>query len=140
MKILIFTIALLLIGCSSEETITFGFESSVAADIAIEMMQKENIWYKQKKNDKYEFRKKDFQRIQEIYADATNQIIPFGRSSGYGPEMFEIMVKKLKSQGVPYKVTNYLGENWIIWEEEDQKRIKEIENMAKNELIETLMK
>ena len=140
MKKIIFIITFFLFGCSNEETITFGFESSVAADIAIEMIEKESIWYKKKSNGKYEFIKNDLPRIQAIYGDATNQIIPFGRSSSYGPKMFNLMVARLKSEGIQFKVNNYLGDNWVIWEEADLNKVKRIENEAKEEVINSRLK
>ena len=136
MKILLILLTLLLsAGCTQEKTITFSFSAPEAEKIAVKKLKEQNIWFRKAAGGRYEFLASDVKRVQEIYRDASNLIIPEGRSSSYGPEMFKIMEKLLNKEKVPYQVRQYQGSNWIVWEESDSKRIQEIQKLAENELM-----
>ena len=138
MKKIILILTLLISSCSSEETITFGFEDPETTKSALKIIKEKNIWFKLQSNGRYEFRVSDIPQIQKIYAEVANSIIPFGRSSGHGPEILEIIVKKLKSHKIPYTIKNYQGDNWIIWEDKDHKKVQEVKKEAQKEFSEML--
>ena len=133
MKAFILILSLLILSCSSEETVSLGFSAPESEKITIERLKKENIWFKRKADGRYEFLASDIPRIRVIYGEATSQIIPFGRSAHYGPEMHSIMVKLLNSHNVPFVLRQYQNETWVIWEEPHHEKVKRLEKIAEKE-------
>ena len=111
----------------------FHIGASEAKVAAFEKINKENIWYKNLKDGRYEFRLKDIQRIKQIYGDEVNKIRPFGRSTHYHPEILSIIKKKLEEKNIPYKVRKFEGELWLVWEENNHDQVQKIADEASKE-------
>jgi len=138
MKITLIILTLLLTSCAKEETISFHLAAPEAKPAAFERFKKEDIWFKELQDGRYEFRVEDIQRIKTIFMEEVNKIIPFGRSSGHGPEILKIIVKKLKQQNIPYKINKFEGDNWLVWEEKDHDIVQKIKKEASKELTEMM--
>jgi len=134
MRIFIGLLIVLLFGCSKEQTVSFGFEAPEAEIMTIKVLEKENIWFSKKSDGRYEFQEADIARVKEIYYQATNSIIPFGRSASYGPEMHKFMIKNLDKLEVIYEVKKYQGQDWIVWDESQSSKVKKAYQNSEMEL------
>lgn len=134
MRITVLLIMLIMVGCSKEPTVSFGFEAPEGEVLAVKVLKEENIWFDKKSDGRYEFKQSDVPRVQEIYYQATNSIIPFGRSSSHGPEMQSIFVKNLNNAGVVFEIRKYNGQDWIAWEESQAQKVKEAYEASEKEL------
>lgn len=133
MKRIIILSIILLTGCSEKETVTFGFQFYEAAPATFKRLDENNIWYKKRKDGRYEFYEKDLQKIQKIYGEEVNKIIPPYRSVSYHPDILAIIEKKLKAKNIPYKVVQAEGEPWLVWEEKNEEEVKRIAEEASKE-------
>ena len=139
MRITVVLLMLILVGCSREPTVSFGFEAPEGEVLAVKAFEEENIWFAKKPDGRYEFKQSDVPRVQEIYYQATNSIIPFGRSSSHGPEMQSIFVKNLNKAGAVFEIRKYNGQDWIVWEESQAQKVKEAYQVSEKELHEMLV-
>ena len=121
-------------GCSKEETISFHTFAPEVNAAVFEKIDKESIWYKKLNNDRYEFRVKDIQRIRQIYGEEANKIRPFDRSTYYHPDILSKIIIKLDKNNIPYQVRQFEGEDWLVWEENNNYQVQEIAKEATTEL------
>ena len=134
MRIIVVLLILMLGGCSKEPTVAFSFEVPEVEVLAVEALKEGNIWFAKKSDGRYEFKKSDVPRVQEIYFQASNSIIPFGRGSSHGPEMQSIFVRNLNKVGAVFEIRRYKEQDWIVWEESQAQIVKEAYEVSEKEL------
>ena len=133
MKTILIILTLLIASCTKEETVAFGFQIPEALPDALKKLENENIWYKKLNDGRYEVYVKDIQKIQKIYGEEVNKIIPPYRSVQYHPDILAIIEKKLKKRNIPYKIRLAENEKWLVWEEENEEEVKKIATEATDE-------
>ena len=132
MKTSIFLIALLIFGCSNKNTVSFKFDAPEAKALAIEKIKNNNIWFKLKNDGSYEFNANDLNKIITIYAEVTNSIIPFGRSTHFGAKMQKRILKEFNSNGISYKLNQFQGVTWVVWPESESEKVEKIKKQLNN--------
>ncbi|WP_373033756.1 hypothetical protein [Sulfurovum sp.] len=98
------------------------------------------MWYKQLPDGRFEFKETDVKAVGIIVGNIYESIIPSGNSSSYGPEMENIINKKLKSSTLQVEVRRFDGENWYIWSDAQSNEYKALVREAEEELMSALNK
>ncbi len=126
--------------CSTENTVSFGLGPSEVAELAKHEFERNGMWYKQLPDGRFEFKETDVKAVGIIVGNIYESIIPSGNSSSYGPEMENIINKKLKSSTLQVEVRRFDGENWYIWSDAQSNEYKALVREAEEELMSALNK
>ncbi len=134
MKSVAILVLIALFGCSAEETIAIHLEGTEINEQAPLAFKQKGIWFKQLEDGRFEFKISDFTKVQAVMFEIREAIIPFGKSMSYGAEMEAIVLKKLRTGGIPVDVRRYDGKNWVVWQVENEAALRKIEEEASAEL------
>lgn len=81
------------------------------------------------------YHREDGDRIREIIADVADDFLPIGRSVSYAPNLQRVFKQKLQEAGISYREERHDDHLWIVWSEEDDPRVTEIQIWLKKHLL-----
>ena len=129
----------MLMACS-DDTISVNIPQKELQEALPERLQQAEIWYRVEEGNKFSFKQKDSEKVIAIARKIQAEIIPEGRSSNFGPEMKEIMLRKLTENNVPYELRQFGEEEWVVWPKEHHAKVVELHDEAEKEFLENLNK
>ena len=129
----------MLIACS-DDTISVNIPQKELQEALPERLQQAGIWHRVEEGNKLSFKQQDSEEVVAIARKIQAEIIPEGRSSNFGPEMKEIMLRMFRENDVPYELRQFGEEEWVVWPEEQHAKVVQLHDEAEQEFLENLNK
>ncbi len=109
-RAILIALIILLAGCESEPTFTFGFSDVTLGNKTVARLEKEGIWFRHETGGRITIYQKDKGLVEHVGAEVAEQIIPMGRSISVNKHMQKEILQKLNESGVKHEIESFGAE------------------------------
>ncbi|NNJ51347.1 MAG: hypothetical protein HKP22_13380 [Gammaproteobacteria bacterium] len=107
----------------------------------IEQLNKNNIPFKYEPSGNIKYPDKYYNDVTSLVRETIFNDLPSNRSIEYtSPQDRDKFINKLKESNIQYSIKHRDNGKWVIWEEKDSEKVKEITTLILHERMQELEK